>query len=132
CHEWGHDDVRGGTRPAPGRRRPHHPAEGGDALMAIYDSWIADVRTQLGSVIDAFWGEVKENGLLPLLEPVAPFNRPQFLSPAVAIGGLLGIVLLSGLAVTAFGSLLLTLLALYIILVEVFGFTVEVQPFGAS
>jgi hypothetical protein len=34
------------------------------------------------------------------------------------------------MAVSAFGSLLLTLLALYLLLVEVFGFSVELQPFG--
>jgi len=45
-------------------------------------------------------------------------------------GGLLGIVLLSGLAVTAFGSLVLALLALYLLLVQVFGVSVEVHPFG--
>jgi hypothetical protein len=100
--------------------------------MAMYgESWFEDVRLQLRSVVDTFWGEVKQNGLLPLLEPVPPFNKPGFLSPAVAIGGLLGILLLSGMAVTAFGSLLLTLLALYVLLVEVFGFSVEVAPFIA-
>ncbi len=99
--------------------------------MAIYgESWFEDVRTQLRGVVDAFWGEVKEHGVLPLLEPVPPFNKPGFLSPAVAVGGLLAIVLLSGMAVTAFGSLLVTLLALYILLVEVFGFSVELTAFG--
>jgi hypothetical protein len=94
------------------------------------DSWFEDVRVQVRGVVDAFWGEVKEHGLLPLLEPVAPFNRPGFLSPAVAVGGLLSILLLSGMAITAFGSLLLTLLALYVLLVEVFGFSVEVHALG--
>jgi hypothetical protein len=95
-------------------------------------SWFDGVGTQLRNVVDAFWGEVKENGVLPLLEPVPPFNRPGFLSPAVAVGGLLSILLLSGMAVTAFGSLLLTLLALYVLLVEVFGFTVELNAFAAA
>jgi hypothetical protein len=93
-------------------------------------SWLDDVRMQLSGVVDAFWGEVREHGLVALLEPVPPFNRPGFLSPAVAVGGLLGILLLSGVAVTAFGSLLLTLLALYVLLVEVFGFSVELTAFG--
>jgi hypothetical protein len=93
-------------------------------------SWLEDVRAQLRGVVDAFWGEVKENGLIPLLEPVPPFNRPGILSPAVAVGGLLAILLLSGMAVTAFGSLVLILLALYILLVEVFGFSVELTAFG--
>ena len=94
-------------------------------------SWLEDVRTQLRSVVDALWGEVKEHGLIPLLEPVPPFNRPGLLSPAVAVGGLLAILLLSGMAVTAFGSLVLTLLALYVLLVEVFGFSVELTAFAA-
>ncbi len=94
------------------------------------DSWMDEVRTQLRGVVDAFWGEVKQHGILPLLEPVPPFNQPGFLSPAVAVGGLLGILLLSGVALTAFGSLLLTLLALYVLLVEVFGVSVELHPLG--
>ena len=100
-------------------------------MMATYDdSWLDGMGQQLRGVVDAFWGEVKTNGILPLLEPVAPFNRPGFLSPAVAIGGLLAITLLSGMAVTAFGSLVLVLLALYILLAQVFGVTFELHPFG--
>jgi len=95
------------------------------------DSWLDEVQTQLRGVVDAFWGEVKQHGILPLLEPVPPFNRPGFLSPAVAVGGLLGILLLSGMAVTAFGTFLLALLALYILLVEVFGVSVELHPLGS-
>lgn len=99
--------------------------------MATHDGgWLEDVRTQIKGVVDTFWGEVKEYGLLPLLEPVPPFNR-GVLSPAVAVGGLLGIILLSGMAVTAFGSLVLALLALYVLLVDVFGFSVELTAFGA-
>ena len=89
------------------------------------DSWLGEVGTQLRNVVDTFWGEVKQHGMLALLEPVPPFNKPGFLSPAVAVSGLLAVLLLSGMAVTAFGSLLVTLLALYILLVEVFGFSVE-------
>jgi hypothetical protein len=95
------------------------------------DSWFDEVTTQLRGVVDLFWGEVREHGVLPLLEPVPPFNKPGFLSPAVAVGGLLAIMLLSGMAVTAFGSLVLALLALYVLLVEVFGVSVELHPFGS-
>ena len=98
--------------------------------MANESTWLDEVGAQIRGVVDAFWGEVKSHGVLPLLEPVAPFNRPSFLSPAVAVGGLLAIMLLSGMAVTAFGSLVLTLLALYVLLVEVFGVSVELHPFG--
>ena len=94
------------------------------------ESWLGEVGVQLRGVVDTFWGEVKQHGLLPLFEPVPPFNKPGFLSPAVAVGGLLAVLLLSGMAVSAFGSLLLTLLALYVLLVEVFGFSVELTAFG--
>jgi len=94
------------------------------------DSWFDEMGRQLRGVVDAFWGEVKQHGLLPMLEPVPPFNRPGFLSPAVALGGALGIVLLSGIALTSFGSLVVALLALYLLLVEVFGVSVELHPFG--
>ena len=93
-------------------------------------SWLDDVGRQLRGVADAMWEEVRAQGVLPLLQPVAPFNRPGFVAPAVAIGGLIGALLLSGLAVTALGSLLLALLALYLLLVQVFGLSIELHPFG--
>ncbi len=96
------------------------------------NTWLDELGRQLRGVQAAFWDEVEGRGLLPLLEPVAPFNRPGFLAPAVTLGGLLGIVLLSGMAVTALGSLLLALLALYVLLVQVFGLSIELHPFGAT
>jgi hypothetical protein len=98
--------------------------------MATGGSWLDEMGQQLRGVLDALWGEVKQHGLLPMLEPVPPFNRPGFLSPAIALGGVLGVMLLSGMALTAFGSLVVTLLALYLLLVEVFGVSVELHPFG--
>lgn len=96
-------------------------------------TWLDDVQTQLWSVWDTFRTEVDRQGLLPLLRPVAPFNEPRLLAPAVTIGGLLTFVLLSGVAVTALGALLLALLALYLLLVQVFGFSIELHPaFGAA
>jgi len=98
----------------------------------VTTGWLDDVSRQLRGVADALWDEVRTQGLFPLLQPVAPFNRPGFAAPAVALGGLLAVILLSGLAVTALGSLLLTLLALYLLLVQVFGLSIEVHPFGAA
>jgi len=93
-------------------------------------SWLDDVGRQLRGVADAMWEEVRAQGVFPLLQPVAPFNRPGFAAPAVAVGGLIGVLLLSGLAVTALGGLLLALLALYLLLAQVFGLSVELHPFG--
>jgi hypothetical protein len=95
------------------------------------NSWLEEISQQLRGVADALWGEVRERGLLPLIQPVAPYNETGFFQPAVTIGSVLSVVLLSGVAVTALGTLLVALIALYLLLVEVFGVTVELQPFGA-
>jgi hypothetical protein len=95
------------------------------------NSWLEEISQQLRGVADALWGEVRERGLLPLIQPVAPYNQTGLLQPAVTLGSVLSVVLLSGVAVTALGTLLIALIALYLLLVEVFGVTVELQPFGA-
>jgi hypothetical protein len=94
-------------------------------------SWLDEVGRQLRGVADAFWGEVRGGALLPLLQPVPPWDRPRFASPAVAVGGLIAIVLLSGVAVAGLGAMMLALLGLYLVLVELFGVSVELRPFGA-
>jgi hypothetical protein len=93
-------------------------------------SWWEEVGNQLWGVAEAFGMEARQQGLLGLLRPVSPFNRPGFLAPAMTIGALLTFLMLSGVAVTALGALLLALLALYILLVQVFGVTIELHPFG--
>ena len=67
---------------------------------------------------------------VPLLAPVAPFDQPAFLAPAVALGGLVALALLSGTAIAAMGGLLLSLFALYLLLVDVFGISLEMTPIG--
>jgi hypothetical protein len=94
--------------------------------------WLDDIGKQIWGVAEAFGLEARQQGLLTLLRPVAPFNRPGFLAPAVTIGALLTFLMLSGVAVTALGALLTALLALYILLVQVFGVTIELHPFGSS
>jgi hypothetical protein len=93
--------------------------------------WFESVGRQLRGVAETFWGEVRDGALLPLLEPVAPFNRSGLVSPAVAVGGLIAIVLLSGMALAGLGALMLALLGLYLVLVELFGVSVELNPLGA-
>jgi hypothetical protein len=93
-------------------------------------SWIEDLSGQVWGVLEAFGAEARRQGLLSLLRPVAPFNRPGFLAPAVTVGALVSFMLLSGVAVTALGALLTALLALYLLLVQVFGVTLELHPIG--
>lgn len=94
-------------------------------------TWLEEIGAQLWGVGEAFYGEVRERGVLPMLRPVAPFNRPGFLAPVVTIGGLIAALLLSGLAITSLGAFMAALLALYMLLVQVFGISIEVHPLGA-
>ena len=94
-------------------------------------TWIDGISEQLWAVVEGFGTEARERGFLTLLRPIAPFNRPAFLAPAVTIGALLTFLALSGMAVTALGALLTALLALYILLVHVFGLRLELHPLGA-
>ena len=94
-------------------------------------SWVDQIGSQVRSVAEALGAEVRGEGYLALLRPVAPFNRPNFLAPAVTVGALLTFLVLSGVAVASLGALMIALLALYLLLVQVFGVSVELQPLGA-
>jgi hypothetical protein len=94
-------------------------------------TWLEDIGEQLWAVADAFRTEARDRGLLTFLRPVAPFNRPDFLAPVVTVGALVTFLMLSGVAVTALGTLLLAMFALYLLVVQVFGFSIEVVPLGA-
>ena len=93
-------------------------------------NWLEEMGTQLWTVAEVLGREARGQGLLGLLRPVAPFNRPNFLAPAITVGALLGFLILSGVAVASLGALLTALLALYLLLVDVFGVTVELHPLG--
>ena len=93
-------------------------------------TWIEGMTGQLRGVAEAVVGEIREHGLMPLLAPAPPFDQPALLAPVVALGGLLALALLSGTAVAALGGLFLSLLALYLLLVDVFGISIELVPIG--
>ena len=93
--------------------------------------WMDDVGRQVWGLLESMGFEARQQGLLSLLRPIAPFNQPHILAPVVTIGALLTFLMLSGVAVAALGALLTALLALYILLVQVFGVSIEVHPFGA-
>ena len=99
--------------------------------MATTGNWLEDISEQLWGVAEAFGAEVKQHGFFAVLRPVAPFNQPNFLVPLVTVGALVTFLLLSGVAVASLGGLLAALLALYLILVQVFGVSLELHPFGA-
>lgn len=65
---------------------------------------------------------------LPLLRPVAPFDTPPLLSPLMMLGVLIALASASGVALAAFGVLLLALLVIHLIFTEVLGITIELRP----
>jgi hypothetical protein len=86
---------------------------------------------QARQLLDNIRQETTERGLMPLLEPVAPFNQSPLLLPIVIAGSLISLIFLSGLAIGAFATLFTALLALYLLLSEVFGVSLEFHPFQA-
>lgn len=95
-------------------------------------SWLDDLTAQIRQAADALWGEVRERGVMPLLQPVGQYNTSGILAPAIAVGGLLAMVLLSGLALATAGGLVLSLIGIYLLLVEVFGVSIELHPMAGA
>ena len=93
-------------------------------------NWLEEIGTQFWSMAEMLGREARGQGVIGLLRPVAPFNRPNFLAPAITVGALLSFLLLTGVAVASLGALLTALLALYLLLVDVFGVTIELHPLG--
>jgi hypothetical protein len=94
---------------------------GGDTMLEyVYD--------QAKQLFDAIRQETREYGLMPLLEPVAPFNRSRLLLPLVVAGALTSLIFLSGIALGAFAALFIALIGLYLLLTEVFGVSMEFNP----
>jgi hypothetical protein len=87
------------------------------------------VYDQARQLLENLRQETREHGLLPLLEPVAPFNQYRFLLPLVIAGSLMSLLVLSGVAIGAFATLFAALIALYLVLSEVFGVSLEFSPF---
>jgi len=85
------------------------------------------VYGQAKQLLDTIRAETAEYGLLPLLEPVAPFNQSRLLLPLVVAGALMSLVFLSGIAIGAFAALFAALVGLYLLLSEVFGVTLELN-----
>src|SRR2546429_6200871 len=94
-------------------------------------NWVEEIGNQLWGVAEAFGAEMRGQGLLSLLRPVAPFNRPSFLAPAVTVGALIPFLIPSGGAVTALRALLTPLPPPYPLLAGGFGVTVELHPLRA-
>jgi hypothetical protein len=92
------------------------------------NGWLEMIYGELRGLVDGVGYQLREQGLLPLLRPVAPFNEPPLLAPVVAVTALLGFFIMSGIAISAFATLVVALLILYLLLAEVFGYSFELVP----
>jgi hypothetical protein len=85
-----------------------------------------DVFGQVGSQFKGFFEsvseEAREGGFAALVAPVDPFNRSDLLAPLVSIAGIISVLLLTGLVVGAMAVTLAGILAICLVLVEVFGY----------
>ncbi|MGH7802820.1 MAG: hypothetical protein ACREQJ_00605 [Candidatus Binatia bacterium] len=94
---------------------------------------MASLFTILGEQMQAFWSQLRAEagteGLLPLLQPIPPYDGSPFLSPISTLATMIGLAVLSGVALGAFGILFAASLGIYLILTEVLGITIEVRPF---
>lgn len=86
------------------------------------------LRGQLYPLWKQLWDGGEPANVLPLLRPVAPYAGSGLLSPISMLGVLFALVISSGVALAAFGTLVLALLALYLLFTEVLGLSIEVKP----
>lgn len=80
--------------------------------------------------LSEFWDELRERWGNARRETALWMPRnagAPWLAPAMALSGLLALVLLSGVAILSLGLLLTSLLAAYLILETVFGVTIEID-----
>ncbi len=89
---------------------------------------LEQIYGQVQGLVNEVGEQLGEQGLLPFLRPVAPFNEPAVLAPVVAIAAVIGMFIFSGVAISAFTTLMVALLALYLVLVEIFGYSFEFVP----
>ena len=94
---------------------------------------MASLFSILGDQVQNLWSQLRAEagaeGLLPLLRPVPPYGGPSALSPVTTLATLLGLAVLSGVALGAFGLLFAAALGIYLIMTEILGITIEVRPF---
>ena len=91
------------------------------------DMW-SQMGEQVQGIFDAFGEESREGGLASLVSPVDPFNRSAVLTPIVAAAGVVGVVMLSGVAVGAMVTTVAALMAVYYLLTAVFGYDISFSP----
>ena len=91
------------------------------------DMW-SHMGEQVEGIFSSFGEETREGGFASLVSPVDPFNRSAVLTPIVAAAGVVGVVMLSGVAVGAMVTTVAALMAVYYLLTAVFGYDISFAP----
>jgi len=92
------------------------------ASGATWQDAFGDFSHQAQDWYSAFAKHARDRGLRAFVEPVDPYNRSRFLSPAVAAAGVVGVVLLGGVVVAASVIAAAALFAVIFLLSEIFGY----------
>jgi hypothetical protein len=91
-----------------------------------FSEMFESLSDQLGGLYDTLRRERETRGLAGLLRPIDPFNRSDVLTPLVGIAGVIAMLMLSGVAVSALATAIAALMALYFLLTQVFGYEISV------
>jgi len=98
--------------------------------MKLVDEFMARARALRDSLqARAFGADKKPGGLGALLQPA--YSRPEILrifDPIIALGAGIALVSASALGFAAFGVLVACALIAYLIITQVFGLSVELNP----
>lgn len=92
---------------------------------------LEELRAQVKRVWQGAAAVAFDEGLLPLLRPVPPYDQPAFLTPAAIAATVIGLAILSGVALGALAALMIALLGLHLLLTEVLGISFAIRPLGA-
>lgn len=94
-----------------------------------FDDIYNGLSEQVSGLYESIRRESEEGGLGVLLSPVEPYNSSPLLAPLVAAGGVIGMVMLSGLALGSFAVAMASFLAVFYLLTEIFGYEMTLAPF---
>lgn len=92
-----------------------------------YDDLFDQVARQFNAFYESVSEEAREGGIAALIAPVDPFNRSSILAPLVSVAGIISVLLLTGLVVGAMAVTLAGVLAICVVLVEVFGYEFDLS-----
>jgi len=93
---------------------------------------LSGLGDEVKDFVSSLWAEKADQGITGLLAPVAPYNRSTLLTPVVAAVGVVGVLVLSGVAAASLAAMTTALIAIYFLLTEVFGYDIQLSPTPGS